>query len=183
MKPENDHVYPSHKAHRLESRWRYWLQNPYRLLRKYVKPGDKVMDLGCGSGYFSLPLANMVGSKGHVYAVDMQADMLSQVSEKLTRIQVAGPVSTILSSGEDVGITESVDFILAAYVMHEVPNQALFFQSLREKLKPGGQMFFMEPDFVVSKQAFKASLTKARQSGFTSITPVRALLSKAAILV
>src|ERR1051325_2669602 len=48
-----------------------------------IKPGDAVVDLGCGSGYLTFPMAKMVGAKGKVYAVDIQEEMLDIVRKRM----------------------------------------------------------------------------------------------------
>src|SRR5262249_35040313 len=53
-----------------------------------VKPGQTVCDLGCGNGFYTLRLANLVGAKGKVLAVDIQPEMLSLLDENLKKKQV-----------------------------------------------------------------------------------------------
>ena len=60
-------------------------QNPERILAPYINEGDLVADLGCGMGYFSLPLARLVGDDGKVTAVDLQPQMLDGVKRRADR--------------------------------------------------------------------------------------------------
>ncbi len=52
-------------------------QDPFTILTPYLKNGDTAVDLGCGMGYFSIPLAELVGDRGKVIAVDLQERMLA----------------------------------------------------------------------------------------------------------
>ncbi len=51
-------------------------QDPFTILTPYLKNGDTAVDLGCGMGYFSIPMAELVGDRGKVVAVDLQERML-----------------------------------------------------------------------------------------------------------
>ena len=61
------------------------LQNPDNILRGLVHEGETVIDIGCGMGYLSLPLARMVGVKGRVICVDLQKEMLETVRKRAER--------------------------------------------------------------------------------------------------
>lgn len=52
------------------------LHNPEAILGSYIQPGTNVIDLGAGMGYFSIPMAKLVGPAGHVTAIDIQTKML-----------------------------------------------------------------------------------------------------------
>jgi ubiquinone/menaquinone biosynthesis C-methylase UbiE len=62
-------VCPAERSGWLTSSFRRLLQNPERILRGLVQEGQAAVDLGCGPGFFTLPLAQMVGPSGRVMAV------------------------------------------------------------------------------------------------------------------
>jgi len=64
---------------------RKYIHNPYKITGKYIKEGQTVLDLGCGPGFFSLAMAEMVGKKGRVISVDIQDEMLQMLREKSER--------------------------------------------------------------------------------------------------
>ena len=80
----------------------------------YVQPGYNVIDVGAGMGYFSIPLAKLVGLSGHVTAVDIQAKMLSVLSKRAKRSGVAERITTYLASPESLGNHAAADFILVS---------------------------------------------------------------------
>ena len=69
-------VCPSWLAFVLNNPLRKLLQNPEKILKGLVQEGQTAVDLGCGPGFFTLPLARMVGESGRVIAVDLQSKML-----------------------------------------------------------------------------------------------------------
>jgi len=71
MGEKNEHVCPVEKAGGLDSGIRKLLQRPKKILGNYVESGMTVLDLGCGPGFFSVEMAEMVGASGKVIAVDM----------------------------------------------------------------------------------------------------------------
>ena len=103
--------------------------DPRRMLRGLVGPGDVVMDVGCGPGFFTLPLAEAVGDGGSVIAVDLQAAMLDKVRDRAVksclmqriRLHRCGPDSLGLEEVQGVG---RLDFALAFWMIHEAPSRA-----------------------------------------------------------
>lgn len=80
MKKSNHRICPVERAGHLETRLRRWVQNPEKILSPYVKKGMTVLDMGAGPGFFSIPLARMVGETGHVVACDLQQGMLDRIA-------------------------------------------------------------------------------------------------------
>ena len=78
MTNEKNRVCPVTLAGGLDNTIRKWLQNPRKILGPYIKEGMIVLDVGCGPGFFSIELAQMVGNSGRVVAADLQEGMLSE---------------------------------------------------------------------------------------------------------
>jgi len=58
--------------------------NPYKLLNAAgLKPGQKVLEVGCGPGFFTIPAARIVGEKGRVYALDINPVAVETVRRKI----------------------------------------------------------------------------------------------------
>ena len=75
-----------------------------------------------------------------------------------------------------------LDFVLAFYMVHEIPDQAAFFAEIEEMLKRDGRLLIIEPPFHVSRAAFERTVDKARNAGFTVVDRPKVLLSKTALL-
>ena len=87
---------------------------PQRLIGPYVKNGQVVADLGCGSGYYTLALAELVGSEGKVYAVDLGKKCIRALEKKVDKGGYHN-IEAHASSASDVSFIKdrSVDFVLA----------------------------------------------------------------------
>lgn len=143
------------------------LHNPEIVLSPYIQPGYNVIDVGAGMGYFSIPLAKLVGLSGHVTAVDVQTQMLSVLSKRAKRSGVAASISTYLATPEYLGNHAAADFILAFWVVHEVPDQEKLLRQIHALLKPNGLFLFVEPIVHVSRHYFLRTLQTAKSVGFS----------------
>ncbi len=143
------------------------LHNPEIVLSPYIQPGYNVIDVGAGMGYFSIPLAKLVGLSGHVTAVAVQTQMLSVLSKRAKRSGVAASISTYLATPEYLGNHAAADFILAFWVVHEVPDQEKLLRQIHALLKPNGLFLFVEPIVHVSRHYFLRTLQTAKSVGFS----------------
>ena len=182
MSNRKTRVCPAERAGRLDNRIRRWIQNPQKLLKPYIQEGMTVLDIGCGPGFFSIDMAQMVGKSGRVIAVDLQEGMLRKLRAKIQGTELDERITLHKSEENRMGVSEEVDFALAFYVLHEIPNRKEFFEELKSILKPKGQALIAEPPFRVSKAAFKETIAKARDAGFTPAEGPKVFLSKTAIL-
>lgn len=153
----------------LDNFFRRLIQSPKKIMTPYINLGDTVIDLGCGPGFFTLPMLDMVGDTGNVVAVDVQSEMLEKVQQKLPASSLAKRVQLHQCSADTLGLEGSVqaDFILAYYMVHETPNQEVLFRELKGILKKGGKILVVEPPLHVSKSAFLKSLEIAQGEGFS----------------
>ncbi|MCU0629243.1 MAG: class I SAM-dependent methyltransferase, partial [Methanoregulaceae archaeon] len=84
--PHHHHeIFSASRAGHLDTRLRRILYRPDRLAKRYVKTGNRVLDFGCGPGFFTREFARRVGDTGTVIAVDLQEEMLHILSEKMER--------------------------------------------------------------------------------------------------
>lgn len=140
-----------------------------------VKPGMVVCDMGCGNGYHTLPLAEMVGATGKVFAVDAQPEMIQMLR---TRIDVKGlkNIEPINSLFHDPKLPPNTcDMILMVDVYHEFSHPVQMLAGMRAALKPDGLLvlaeYRAEDDTVPIKpehKMSKAQITKEMNAnGFT----------------
>ncbi len=108
-----------------------------------VKPGERVCDLGAGSGLFARPLAQKVGDKGAVYAVDIDPELLKHV-EHTAREQKLTNIKTILATETDPKLPEAVDLIAIIDTLHHISNQAAYLKGLKKYLKPDGRIAIID---------------------------------------
>src|SRR5512145_991868 len=86
------------------------VHDPIKILSPYIKPGDTVLDIGCGMGYFSLGLAKLVGEKGKVIEADIQSQMLAGLRQRAKRARLDDRIHPQLCQPDKIGVSEPVDF-------------------------------------------------------------------------
>ena len=123
---ENNRICPVERSGSLDTTFRKWLQDSQKILHPYVKEGMTAVDFGCGPGFFTVDMAHMVGESGRVIAVDLQEGMLQKLREKIQGTEHEERIMLHKCEEDNIGIAEQVDFILAFYVVHEVPRQDMF---------------------------------------------------------
>lgn len=144
--------------------------SPKKILSPYIQSGMTVLDYGSAMGYFSLPMAKMVGQNGKVYCFDIQEKLLRKLT---ARAEKQGLQSVVIPVAADKNpdiyhqLEQAVDFALLFAVAHEVPDQHQLFVDLYSMLKPGSFLYFAEPAGHVSLVEFKHSLALATLVGFT----------------
>ena len=182
MSKRSERICPVEKAGSLDTKIRRWLQNPRKILKPYIKDGMTVLDLGCGPGFFTIELAQMVGETGKVIAVDLQEGMLQKLNDKFTGTELENRITLHKCEEDKISYKENVDFVLAFYVVHEIPNQQSLFEELQTIIKPNGKLFIVEPPFHVSKKAFAETIKKATTAGFAEVKRPNIFFNKAVIL-
>lgn len=182
MSDRKKRVCPVEIAGSLDNRIRRWIQNPLKILGPYIEEGMIVLDIGCGPGFFSIDMAQMVGKSGRVIAADLQEGMLQKLRDKIQGTEIEERVTLHKCEEKKTGVAEHVDFVLLFYMVHEVPNVEGFFSEIETILKPGGQVFMVEPPFHVSKKVFENTIKKANDAGLEVVERPKLFLNKAVIL-
>ncbi len=141
-----------------------WLRDvfcpPMKKLRKAgLKPGNQVLDFGCGPGSFSLAAARIVGPSGRVFALDIHPLAVQRVKTKAAKSGLQN-IETISSDRATSLADQSVDFVILNDVLHEVDDPEAVLSELHRILKPEGTLFFS--DHHLSE---KEALTKLTQAG------------------
>ncbi|HUW04710.1 MAG TPA: class I SAM-dependent methyltransferase [Williamwhitmania sp.] len=175
-------VCPVERAGGLDNWVRRWLQNPRKILAPYVSKGMVVLDMGCGPGFFSVEMAKMVGVSGEVIAVDLQEGMLNKVRRKIAGTQLEKRVTLHQCRRDSIGVTNLVDFVLAFYMVHEVPNPEALFRELKSILKPNGKMLIVEPKFHVSPEAFEVMVNQLENMGLEVLERPRVFFSRSVVV-
>ena len=166
----------------LNNVFRKMIQDPRRILEPFVRPGQVAADIGCGPGFFTLEMARLVGEQGKVLAVDLQEKMLQIVKQRAERTHLSGRIQYHPCRAQALGLQEPCDFILAFYMVHEVPDAGSFLRELKSVLKPGGFFLLVEPKMHVSKTQFQKTVESAYAAGFRKQTDVPIRFSRAVLL-
>lgn len=102
-----------------------------------VREGHTVLDFGCGSGYFTVATAKIVGEKGKVYALDTHPLAIKAVDKKVAKEKLTN-VTTVLSD-RDTGLPDqSVDVVLLYRTFYLVKDKQGLLDELHRVMKPGG---------------------------------------------
>ena len=176
------HLHPVENASALESRLRLLLQNPSRILKKYIHSGMTVLDLGCGTGYFTLEIAKLLEKKGKVIASDVQKGMLEVLKQKLENRELQKQIQIHNNQENTLNLTEKVDFILAFYAFHEMKYLDSIIYDLQKILKPETKIFISEQKFHVSKFTFNTIVKKMENIGFEICKRPKIFLSRTVIM-
>jgi len=166
-----------HKMHTLigperEARW-----DPSRFLtRLAIQPGQSVLDLGSGPGFWSLPLAKIVGADGTVWALDVSQEILNLLAQRNPPAQV----HLLQAELPQIKLpTSSLDWIWASFVFHEVTPPETLASEMRRLLKENGTLAVLDwrPDAIAESgpprhhRLSVEQVTKyLRETGFKSVT-------------
>jgi ubiquinone/menaquinone biosynthesis C-methylase UbiE len=141
----HERQFAASKAHRLDDPARkLWLPPVEVLGALALRTGDTIADVGAGTGYFSLPMAQAVGPRGKVYAVDAQAEMLAWMKKKLDQAGVAN-VEPVQAQADQTGLPEaSCGLFFLANIWHELDDCAAVAREAQRVLKPGGKIAILD---------------------------------------
>jgi ubiquinone/menaquinone biosynthesis C-methylase UbiE len=144
-------------------------ENPHKLFGDLVHEGMTVLEPGCGMGYFTLPLARMVGESGRVIAIDIQPKMIAVLAKRALSSGLFDRIEMRMGESDRLKIEDlsgTVDFALALHMVHETANPSGFFKEIWAALKNKGNLLLIEPKGHVSLKDFDRTLAAAREAGF-----------------
>jgi len=126
----------------MESRFRHWLYPPLKTLQDAgVRPGQTVLEVGCGTGFFTLPAAKLIGEQGRLIAMDVTSDFITRVSTKVEAAKIKN-VEVIKRNALDTGLDSvSIDTVLLFGVLPFplLPLNRLL-PEMHRVLKPEGRL-------------------------------------------
>jgi ubiquinone/menaquinone biosynthesis C-methylase UbiE len=151
---------------------RRFLCDPEKLLMPDVKEGMTVLDIGCGMGFFSLPIARLVGQAGKVLCVDLQEKMIKGLRKRAQKAGLSGNIEARVCRKNSLTLEDldgQIEFVLAFAVVHEVPDKERLFSEIHRSMKQGGRLLIAEPAGHVSREEFAKTVSLAQLSGFEEI--------------
>ena len=140
------------------------------------------IDLGCGPGFFTIEMTNLLNGKGKIIAADLQQGMLDKLHQKIIGTSLESIIDLHKCTADKIGISTKADFVLAFYMVHEVPDQEKLFAEIKTFLKPKGRLLIIEPNFHVSKKAFVKMSTLLNDLGFNTIAEPKIFFSKSIVV-
>lgn len=190
------HDHPGHRFdpnnfHKLDDPERQkWLPADTILEAIGVRAAMSVIDVGAGTGYFTLPLARRVGPGGRVYALDSQPEMLGHLRGKLPGLDL--PIELVHAEASRLTLPDAcADLVLLANVWHEIDDRAGAAHEARRVLRPGGRVAVLDwspdcdpPPGPPRDHRFSASKVSGElsSSGFVCLEPTRVGLHSYLIL-
>lgn len=175
-------VCPYWMAYTFDNPLRRFFHNPVKMFSPYIRKGMKVMDLGCGMGFFSLGMALLTGPEGKVYSVDLQSKMLEKVQKRAQKRGLSERIILHQCQPDRIDLKMEFDFVLCFWMLHETPDIEGCLKEIYSILKPGGVLFLAEPGMHVNKDEFLKTLNKAREIGFLYVEDPEVKLSYSAVL-
>ena len=161
----------------LDSDLRRKVQPPALIIsRSGMLPGMQVLEVGCGSGAFTISVARAVGSHGKLFALDIQPEMLSQLQVKLDRPenQDLHNIELVNESAYSLPFEDgAIDLVYLVAVFQEIPDKPKALSEIKRVLKPGGFLSISEilpdPDYpwmsTTARMGLKAGFVVDRMEG------------------
>jgi ubiquinone/menaquinone biosynthesis C-methylase UbiE len=154
----------------LDSDLRRKLQPPGNIIEgSGIKPGDRILEIGCGSGAYTTFAARAVGESGEVHALDIQPAMLTQLERKLKKAENNDIDNIYLHEGNAYKLPfnpASFDVVYMITVLPEIPDQDRALAEIKRVLKPGGILavseFFPDPDYPLKSETIR----RGEKAGF-----------------
>ena len=162
------------------------VHNPNRIIKPYITEGMTVMDVGCGMGYFTIPMAQMIGESGHVIAADVQQEMLTGMLIHAEKAGVKKQIEPRLCERNTMNIQDlygTVQFVILFMMLHEVPDHERLVQEVYDVLEPGGKILFAEPLIHVGRESFVQSLEVMKRVRLTVVETPHIALCRTAVLI
>jgi ubiquinone/menaquinone biosynthesis C-methylase UbiE len=182
MDEHTTHICPLEKAGALDTGFRKWFQNPERIMKPYVKPGMSILDLGCGPGFFALPVAQLLNSSGEVVAADLQQGMLEIIAGKIKNSTLESTIRLHKCGETAIGVKGKFNLIVAFWMVHEVPDQLRLFRELVSLLAEDGKIFIIEPKFHVTGKKFQGMVDTLMSTGLKVEGRPHVFMSRAVLL-
>lgn len=121
----------------LRRKWR----NPEATLKDIgLRSGMVFMDVGCGYGFFTIPAAQLVGEKGVVYAVDIDAAAVEKLKDTTAEKGLKNITAKVGAAEETVFCTECADIVLYSIVLHDFNDPEKVLRNAKRMLKPTGTL-------------------------------------------
>jgi ubiquinone/menaquinone biosynthesis C-methylase UbiE len=159
---------------------RFWVEAPHPVVTRdrlrgvlRPEPGERLLEIGVGTGYYSLDIAEWIGPDGTLELFDLQQKFLDHVMRAAGERDLANLVPTQGDATALPYADASMDAVILTAVLGEIPDTAAALREIRRVLKPSGRLvvgeLFGDPHFTtlasLKRQADAAGLAYAEHSG------------------
>lgn len=133
------------KKSKLDNEWRRENLPPYNTIEAFgLSASDTVMDVGCGIGYFTIPMADILDKKNKIYALDISDEMLEEVERKANISKIEN-IITVKVDEYDLKLPEGMcSFAFIANVLHEIEDRNRYINEINRILKTEGKIGIIE---------------------------------------
>lgn len=137
---------------KLDNPIRRELLPPFQVLKNIgLTTGVTMLDLGCGTGFFTFPASELIGNQGRVYAVDISAELLEEAQKRWEQFlnqkdsTIIASVDFLQSQENNIPVPDaSIDLILMANVFHELESPQELLQEVKRILRANGRIALIE---------------------------------------
>lgn len=138
------HLFDPSNLHRLDNHERRELIPPDETLAILgLKEGDTFVDIGAGTGYFTLPAARITGPAGRVIAADLSQEMLDHLTQKSA--DQGAKIETLLTPHDSLPLdNETADMAFMAFVYHEIDDRNAYLAEISRITKPSGTLALID---------------------------------------
>jgi ubiquinone/menaquinone biosynthesis C-methylase UbiE len=141
------------------------------MLSPYIERGMTILEVGPAMGFFTIPMAGLVGGEGRVVAADAQAGMLAGLKKRADKTHHANIVfhQCSVDSLHLEKYSGQVNFALIFWMLHEVPDAERLIGEVREAMSVGKLLLFAEPILHVRRAAYRRNVQIIEKAGFDLI--------------
>jgi predicted methyltransferase len=158
-------------------------QKPDEVLKLMnIKPGQLIVDIGAGNGYFTRRFAVAVGPTGKAIGIEIDSAMIRAMNADARRLNLTNYEARLVPPDDPMLMASSVDTIFLCDTYHHINDRVAYFARARQSLKPGGRLVIL--DFVRTKDNAEHSVVKEevvdelRRAGFRLAQEFDLLLPK-----
>ncbi len=153
-----------------------------------VKEGDRIADIGGGTGYFTRPFAKHVGPSGIVYCCDINEGLLEYAQKKAKEEGLNNIVTVYAAPDRPMLAPQSVDLLFFCNVHHHLDDPAQYYRDMKPLLKPGGSAIIVIWKKILNEDRserylYKDVLESMKSAGWRLIRENRTLVEKQEILI
>jgi len=165
----------------LNHKFRKIVHPPQEIVKKYIAANSRVLDMGCGPGYFTNEFAAMLNENGVVIASDIRQEMLDIVKSRILETPYGNRVEYLLVKDNKFELQKPVNLVFAFFVIHQVPDRIHFIDHAYKALDSKGLFYVSVPKIMVSKKEFEKIVKNIIDGGFVIVDRPKVFFGRAVV--